>query len=54
MELQKNGGTGFKTQLQVFVLFSDDTLTFLGIIAVARIKIKFCKTNNLFLCSQPL
>lgn len=52
MELQKNGGTGSKTQLQVFVLFSNDTLKFLGIIAVARIKIKFCKTKKPLL-TQP-
>lgn len=38
MELHKNGGTGLKTQLQGFALFSNDTLKLLGIIAVARIK----------------
>lgn len=38
MELQKNGGTGLKTQLQGFALLSHDALKLLGIIAVARIK----------------
>lgn len=40
MDLQKNGGMALKTQLQGFALFSNDTLKWLGIIAVARIKKK--------------